>query len=77
MLFRHLKHTEIIPVVAITGIGFAASMAYLARLALKNVDCSWDRKNNPHPWTKVSYNQNIKFLTYQPKANFRDDRPKF
>jgi hypothetical protein len=40
MLFRHLKHTEIIPVVAITGIGFAASMAYLARLALKNVDCS-------------------------------------
>ncbi|XP_062519848.1 cytochrome c oxidase subunit NDUFA4-like [Corticium candelabrum] len=77
MLMRHLKHYEILPVLAITGVGVAFSFFYLGRLALKNPDCSWDKKNNPHPWLKIRHDENVKFLTFQPKANFKDERPKF
>lgn len=37
------------------------SMMYLARLALRNPDVCWDRKNNPEPWNKMAPTDQYKF----------------
>uniref|UniRef100_A0A3P8RNX0 Cytochrome c oxidase subunit NDUFA4 n=1 Tax=Amphiprion percula TaxID=161767 RepID=A0A3P8RNX0_AMPPE len=48
---RH--HPALIPLFIFIGGGAAMSMAYLARLGLRNPDVCWDRKNNPEPWNKL------------------------
>ncbi|KAM9780175.1 cytochrome c oxidase subunit NDUFA4L [Neosynchiropus ocellatus] len=58
---RH--HPALIPLFIFIGGGTAMSMLYLARLGLRNPDVSWDRKNNPEPWTRMAPTQQYKFFT--------------
>eukprot|EP00118_Oscarella_pearsei_P024771 m.306765 g.306765 ORF g.306765 m.306765 type:complete len:78 (+) comp41571_c0_seq1:68-301(+) len=77
-MFQYLnKHKELVPLFVICGAGCVGATYYLLRLATKNPDCSWDRKNNPHPWQKIRHDQIVKYVNNQPKTAFRDDRPKF
>ncbi|KAG7507558.1 cytochrome c oxidase subunit NDUFA4-like [Solea senegalensis] len=58
---KQLKsHPALIPLFIFIGGGVTMSGAYLARLALKNPDVSWDRKNNPEPWNKLEPTQQYK-----------------
>ncbi|XP_071942130.1 cytochrome c oxidase subunit NDUFA4-like [Antedon mediterranea] len=57
---RH--HYSLVPLFISVGAGAVLAAFYVARLAIKSPDASWDRKNNPHPWTKIKADQNIKFL---------------
>ncbi|XP_053197958.1 cytochrome c oxidase subunit NDUFA4 [Scomber japonicus] len=56
------NHPALIPLAVFIGGGAAMSMLYLARLALKNPDVSWDRKNNPEPWNKLGPNDQYKLF---------------
>jgi len=55
-------HRALVPLFASIVGGAALSAAYLARLCIKNPDCSWDRKNNPHPWQKMKQTDRYKFM---------------
>ncbi|KAF1379833.1 cytochrome c oxidase subunit NDUFA4L [Sander lucioperca] len=55
------SHPALIPLLFFIGGGAAMSMMYLARLALRNPDVSWDRKNNPEPWNKMAPTDQYKF----------------
>ncbi|XP_033099243.1 cytochrome c oxidase subunit NDUFA4-like [Anneissia japonica] len=57
---RH--HYSLVPLFISVGAGALLAAYYLGRLAIKSPDASWDRKNNPHPWTKIKPDQNIKFI---------------
>uniref|UniRef100_G3P594 Cytochrome c oxidase subunit NDUFA4 n=1 Tax=Gasterosteus aculeatus aculeatus TaxID=481459 RepID=G3P594_GASAC len=52
---------QLIPLLFFIGGGAAMSMMYLARLAIRNPDVSWDRKNNPEPWNKLAPTHQYKF----------------
>ncbi|XP_033624199.1 cytochrome c oxidase subunit NDUFA4-like [Asterias rubens] len=55
------SHYALVPLfVSVVG-GAVFAAFYVGRLALKNPDAAWDRKNNPHPWTRIKPDQNIKF----------------
>ncbi|KAM8825565.1 cytochrome c oxidase subunit NDUFA4L [Synchiropus picturatus] len=58
---RH--HPALIPLFVFIGGGTAMSLMYLARLGLRNPDVSWDRKNNPEPWTRMAPTHQYKFFT--------------
>ncbi|NWI70653.1 NDUA4 oxidase, partial [Todus mexicanus] len=45
---------KLIPLFLIIGSGGIGAGLYLMRLATLNPDVSWDRKNNPEPWNKMS-----------------------
>ncbi|NXX33584.1 NDUA4 oxidase, partial [Nicator chloris] len=45
---------QLIPLFVIIGCGGVGAGMYLTRLAMFNPDVSWDRKNNPEPWNKLS-----------------------
>eukprot|EP00112_Aurelia_sp_Birch-Aquarium-sp1_P000824 Seg1079.6 transcript_id=Seg1079.6/GoldUCD/mRNA.D3Y31 product="hypothetical protein" protein_id=Seg1079.6/GoldUCD/D3Y31 len=60
-----LKHKELIPLFAVTGLGMGGAGFYLGRLAFKNPDVSWDRKNNQHPWLNIKAGQRIKFYGHK------------
>ncbi|KAK5884722.1 hypothetical protein CesoFtcFv8_018513 [Champsocephalus esox] len=61
-LRKQLKsHPALIPLLFFIGGGAAMSMGYLARLALRNPDVCWDKKNNPEPWTKMDPTHQYKF----------------
>ncbi|KAJ8259385.1 hypothetical protein COCON_G00183970 [Conger conger] len=47
------KHPGLIPQFFFTGLGIAGATLYLIRLA-RGPHVSWDRKNNPEPWNKLS-----------------------
>jgi NADH dehydrogenase (ubiquinone) 1 alpha subcomplex subunit 4 len=55
------SHYALVPLYVSVGLGAVFAAYYVARLAIKNPDASWDRKNNPHPWTKIKPTENIKF----------------
>jgi len=55
------SHYALIPLFISVGAGAVFATFYLGRLALKNPDATWDRKNNPYPWTRIKPDQNIKF----------------
>uniref|UniRef100_A0A667ZND5 Cytochrome c oxidase subunit NDUFA4 n=2 Tax=Myripristis murdjan TaxID=586833 RepID=A0A667ZND5_9TELE len=57
------NHPALIPLFIFIGGGATMSMMYLARLALRNPDVCWDRKNNPEPWNKMSPTDQYKFFT--------------
>ncbi|KAJ8251230.1 hypothetical protein GJAV_G00218720 [Gymnothorax javanicus] len=60
---RQLKHhPALIPLFFFIGGGTAMSLLYLARLALRSPDVSWDRKNNPEPWNKMAPTDRYKFF---------------
>ncbi|TNN03874.1 hypothetical protein fugu_000903 [Takifugu bimaculatus] len=58
---RFRPRGALIPLFIFIGGGATMSMLYLSRLALRNPDVSWDRKNNPEPWNKMEPTQQYKF----------------
>ncbi|XP_039559120.1 NADH dehydrogenase [ubiquinone] 1 alpha subcomplex subunit 4-like 2 isoform X2 [Passer montanus] len=47
-------------------------------LALYSPDVSWDRKNNPEPWNKLSPTDQYKFLAVSTDyKNLKKERPSF
>ncbi|NWT31553.1 NUA4L dehydrogenase, partial [Cardinalis cardinalis] len=44
----------LVPLIGFISVGLGSAVLYLARLALYSPDVSWDRKNNPEPWNKLS-----------------------
>ncbi|XP_013869422.1 cytochrome c oxidase subunit NDUFA4 [Austrofundulus limnaeus] len=72
------SHPALIPLFIFIGAGSAMSTLYLARLALKNPDVSWDRRNNPEPWNKMEPNQQYKmFAVNMDYSKLKKDRPDF
>jgi len=72
------KHPSLIPLFACVGIGMVGAGLYLGRLALRNPDVSWDKKNNPYPWQKMEGKQ---YKFYSPvrdysKEKHPEERPK-
>ncbi|AWP19392.1 NADH dehydrogenase 1 alpha [Scophthalmus maximus] len=55
------SHPALIPLFIFIGGGVVMSMSYLARLAIRNPDVCWDRKNNPEPWNKLGPTDQYKF----------------
>ncbi|XP_061666540.1 cytochrome c oxidase subunit NDUFA4 [Syngnathoides biaculeatus] len=76
---KQLKnHPALIPLFIFIGGGATMSMLYLGRLALKNPDVCWDRKNNPEPWNKLAPNQQYKlFAINTDYSKMKKDRPDF
>jgi NADH dehydrogenase (ubiquinone) 1 alpha subcomplex subunit 4 len=71
-------HKALIPLFASIIGGSIFAGAYLARLCLTNPDCSWDRKNNPHPWQKMKPTDQYKFMCVSgdySKMTFPPERP--
>uniref|UniRef100_A0A3B5JYJ4 Cytochrome c oxidase subunit NDUFA4 n=1 Tax=Takifugu rubripes TaxID=31033 RepID=A0A3B5JYJ4_TAKRU len=66
------------PSLRFIGGGATMSMLYLSRLALRNPDVSWDRKNNPEPWNKMEPTQQYKlFAVNMDYSKLKKDRPDF
>ncbi|KAM4526986.1 cytochrome c oxidase subunit NDUFA4-like [Fundulus diaphanus] len=76
---KQLKtHPALIPLFFFIGGGAMMSMMYLARLALKNPDVSWDRTNNPEPWNKLDPTYQYKlFRVNMDYSKLKKDRPDF
>ncbi|XP_071318935.1 cytochrome c oxidase subunit NDUFA4-like [Trachinotus anak] len=79
LVAKQLKsHPALIPLFVFIGGGVTMSATYLCRLALKNPDVSWDRKNNPEPWNKLEHNQQYKLFTVNMDySKLKKDRPDF
>jgi len=61
---RSLKgHYSLLPLFVCTAGGAIFASWYVARLATKNPDATWNKKGNPYPWTKIKSNENIKFYS--------------
>ncbi|CAK6971007.1 cytochrome c oxidase subunit NDUFA4 [Scomber scombrus] len=72
------NHPALIPLAIFISGGAAMSMLYLARLALKNPDVSWDRKNNPEPWNKMGPNDQYKlFAINMDYSKLKKEGPDF
>lgn len=56
-----------------TGIGMAWATFYTLRLATKNPDVTWSRKNNPEPWQEY-HNKQYKVRSWAKHACRRDIR---
>ncbi|XP_039602495.1 NADH dehydrogenase [ubiquinone] 1 alpha subcomplex subunit 4-like 2 [Polypterus senegalus] len=56
------KKPGLIPLFFFISVGMGGAGLYLLRLALRHPECSWDRKNNPEPWTKLSPSHQYKFV---------------
>ncbi|XP_075757926.1 NADH dehydrogenase [ubiquinone] 1 alpha subcomplex subunit 4-like 2 isoform X2 [Pelodiscus sinensis] len=68
----------LIPLVSFIGLGLGSAALYLLRLALCSPDVSWDKKNNPEPWNKLSPNDQYKFLAVSTDyKSLKKDRPDF
>jgi NADH dehydrogenase (ubiquinone) 1 alpha subcomplex subunit 4 len=71
------KHPSLIPLLVCLGGGSIMAFAYTMRLATRNPDVTWDRKNNPYPWQKYEGKQ---YKFYAPlidykKASHPPERP--
>ncbi|NXF84747.1 NUA4L dehydrogenase, partial [Eubucco bourcierii] len=53
----------LIPLIGFISVGMGSAVLYLLRLALYSPDVSWDRKNNPEPWNKLSPTDQYKVST--------------
>ncbi|KAF0033306.1 hypothetical protein F2P81_015596 [Scophthalmus maximus] len=58
------SHPALIPLFIFIGGGVVMSMSYLARLAIRNPDVCWDRKNNPEPWNKLGPTDQYKVVLF-------------
>ncbi|KAM3657527.1 NADH dehydrogenase [ubiquinone] 1 alpha subcomplex subunit 4-like 2 [Ammospiza caudacuta] len=76
---RHVKrHPGLVPLIGFISVGLGSAVLYLARLALYSPDVSWDRKNNPEPWNKLSPTDQYKFLAVSTDyKNLKKERPSF
>ncbi|KAM7028475.1 NADH dehydrogenase [ubiquinone] 1 alpha subcomplex subunit 4-like 2 isoform 1-T1 [Acridotheres tristis] len=64
MFSRHVKrHPGLVPLIGFISVGLGSAVLYLLRLALYSPDVSWDRKNNPEPWNKLSPTDQYKVST--------------
>ncbi|XP_060616858.1 NADH dehydrogenase [ubiquinone] 1 alpha subcomplex subunit 4-like 2 [Anolis sagrei] len=79
LLSRQLKrHPGLIPLIGFIGLGLGSAALYLLRLAIYSPDVSWDRKNNPEPWNKLSPNDQYKFMAVSTDYKaLKKDRPDF
>ncbi|XP_066063631.1 NADH dehydrogenase [ubiquinone] 1 alpha subcomplex subunit 4-like 2 [Chamaea fasciata] len=79
MFSRHVKrHPGLVPLIGFISVGLGSAVLYLLRLALYSPDVSWDRKNNPEPWNKLSPTDQYKFLAVSTDyKNLKKDRPSF
>ncbi|XP_063997622.1 NADH dehydrogenase [ubiquinone] 1 alpha subcomplex subunit 4-like 2 [Pogoniulus pusillus] len=79
MFSRHVKrHPGLIPLIGFISVGMGSAVLYLLRLALYSPDVSWDRKNNPEPWNKLSPTDQYKFLAVSTDyKNLKKERPSF
>ena len=57
-----LFYFQLIPLFVSLGVGVAAAAFYSVRLAVRNPDVTWDRKNNPEPWQHYAEKQYKVFL---------------
>ncbi|XP_034449462.1 cytochrome c oxidase subunit NDUFA4L [Hippoglossus hippoglossus] len=72
------SHPALIPLFIFIGGGVVMSMSYLARLALRNPEVSWDRNNNPEPWNKLGPTYQYKFAAVgMDYSKLKKDRPDF
>ncbi|KTG39021.1 hypothetical protein cypCar_00019072 [Cyprinus carpio] len=76
---RQLRsHPALIPLFIFIGGGCTMSLTYLGRLALRNPDVCWDKKNNPEPWNKLGPNDQYKFYAVNMDySKLKKDRPDF
>ncbi|XP_041029574.1 cytochrome c oxidase subunit NDUFA4-like [Carcharodon carcharias] len=79
LMIRQAKsHPSLIPLFTFIGIGSFGAGMYLLRLAVRNPDVSWNRKNNPEPWNKVAPTEQYKFFTVNMDySKLKKDRPDF
>ncbi|XP_042308800.1 NADH dehydrogenase [ubiquinone] 1 alpha subcomplex subunit 4-like 2 isoform X2 [Sceloporus undulatus] len=69
---------QLIPLIGFIGLGLGSAALYLLRLAIYSPDVSWDRKNNPEPWNKLSPNDQYKFMAVSTDyKTLKKDRPDF
>uniref|UniRef100_A0A803VVR3 Cytochrome c oxidase subunit NDUFA4 n=4 Tax=Passeriformes TaxID=9126 RepID=A0A803VVR3_FICAL len=69
---------QLIPLFVIIGSGGVGAGLYLMRLAMFNPDVSWDKKNNPEPWNKMSPSDQYKFVSINMDySRLKKDRPDF
>ncbi|XP_032516146.1 cytochrome c oxidase subunit NDUFA4 [Danaus plexippus] len=61
------KHKALIPLYVCVGLGCAGSVFYLARLALRSPDVSWNKKTNPEPWQEY---RNKQYKFYSPTRDY-------
>ncbi|XP_068099388.1 cytochrome c oxidase subunit NDUFA4 [Hyperolius riggenbachi] len=61
MISHAKKHPSLIPLFVFVGIGGAGSLLYALRVAMRSPEVSWDKKNNPNPWTKLDPTYQYKF----------------
>lgn len=62
-------HPALVPLhIAIAG-GAVLAFGYLFRLATRNPDCCWDKKNSPYPWQKLKPTDQYKF--YAEKIDYK------
>ncbi|XP_034046479.1 cytochrome c oxidase subunit NDUFA4L [Thalassophryne amazonica] len=72
------RFPALVPLFAFVSGGGVMAVIYLARLALKNPDVCWDRKNNPEPWNKLSPNHQYKFYSVTTDySQLKKERPDF
>ncbi|XP_065432124.1 NADH dehydrogenase [ubiquinone] 1 alpha subcomplex subunit 4-like 2 isoform X1 [Chrysemys picta bellii] len=75
---RSERCLQLIPLIGFIGLGLGSAALYLLRLALCSPDVSWDKKNNPEPWNKLSPNDQYKFLAVSTDyKSLKKDRPDF
>jgi len=68
------KNMELVPLLFFTSLGMFGAFGYLARLALKGPDVSWDRKNNQHPWLNIQPGQRVKFFGHRDLSTVVDHK---
>uniref|UniRef100_A0A8D0DFY1 NDUFA4 mitochondrial complex associated like 2 n=1 Tax=Salvator merianae TaxID=96440 RepID=A0A8D0DFY1_SALMN len=78
-LFQQVKRNPgLIPLIGLIGLGLSTAALYLLRLAIYSPDVSWDRKNNPEPWNKLSPTDQYKFMAVcTDYKSLKKDRPDF
>ncbi|XP_037929515.1 cytochrome c oxidase subunit NDUFA4-like [Teleopsis dalmanni] len=61
------KNPSLIPLYLCVTAGFGLAISYAVRVAIKNPDISWNRKDNPEPWQEYK-NRQYKF--YSPIRDY-------
>ncbi|XP_059054622.1 cytochrome c oxidase subunit NDUFA4 [Achroia grisella] len=71
------KHKALIPLYVCTALGCGGALVYLARLAFRSPDVSWNKKSNPEPWEEYRAKQ---YKFYSPIRDYSKEEspaPKF